>query len=235
MAGHKNTNITPSSPWSCHALKPLWRASSSAHLVVLSPSGHPWSWVRWSGCSLGSGGGPPSSHWSPAPGAQIAWGARPSDCESILKSLVQSTSPGPPGAQSPSQTRRLPHAERRVNGITIRERCERSPTEVRGCLLTQHFYDCLSNIFIGRTQNITNSGCLHKHMIKLKPVREQSKQQIFITPRDLQVQCGCQRTRFYFSSGCNRKFSLAYCKCNSCLICISDKLIKPVCLAWTIT
>lgn len=216
-------------------LKQPWKASSGAHLVVLSPSGHPWSWVRWSVCSLGSDGGPPSSRWSPAPGARTAWGVRPSDCESILKSLVQSTSPGPPGAQSPSQTRRLPHAERRVNGITIRERWERSPAEVRGRLLTQHFYDCLSNIFIGRTQNITNTGCLHKHMIKLKPVREQSKQQIVITLRDLKVQRDCQRTKFDFSSRCHVKFSLAFCKNNLCLVCISDKIIKRVCLVWTIT
>lgn len=105
--GHKYINIT--------------------HLVVLSPSGHPWSWVRWSGCSLGSGGGPPACRWCPAPGAPSAWGVGPWDCETILKSPGQSTSPGLLGAQSPSQTRRLLHAERRVNRITIRQRYKQSP------------------------------------------------------------------------------------------------------------
>lgn len=103
-----------------------------AHLAVPSPSGHPWSWVHWSGCSLCSGGGLLSSHWSPAPGARTVWGARPSGNEPILRSLVQSTSPGPPVGQSPSQTLQLPHAERKQGkNRNYNQKCIKGATSVQ--------------------------------------------------------------------------------------------------------
>lgn len=125
--------------------------SADAHLAVPFPAGHPWSWARWSGCSPGSGGGPPASRWSPALGARRVWEARPSDSWSILRSLVPSTSPSPPAAQSPSPTPQLPRAERKRGTIPItirsawRELHKCNCIKVMDRLLLQQFYDYVWN------------------------------------------------------------------------------------------
>lgn len=84
--------------------------NANAHLAAPAPSGHPWSWGRWSVCSPCSGGGPRAARWSPARGAPRVWAAPPSDRWPIPRSPVPSTSPGPGVARSPSRTRRWPRA-----------------------------------------------------------------------------------------------------------------------------
>lgn len=51
-----------------------------------------------------------------------------------------------------------------------------SPAEVRGRSLPQHFYDCLSNIFIERTRNIANTGYLHTDGAKPQTCPKNKKQ-----------------------------------------------------------
>lgn len=111
--------------WCKHCSKLMKQSKSGtidAYPAALAPSVHPWSWVRWSGCSPCSDGGPPASRWSPAPGAQRVWGAPPSDRCPILRSPAPSTSPGPTPARSPSLTLRLPHAKKQKKTIEKKHR-----------------------------------------------------------------------------------------------------------------